>query len=173
MRRLVRSVIFMVVATTAILTGPTLAAADAPEPWQPYPEGALSLPAERYCGDFDLLSTPIQQNVKSRVLERYSSGAPKVMEFTGLLRVEVTNLSSGQSVQANLSGHATVTFREDGSIEVYEMQGPIGMGWPQDDVYSRGFYLMNGYHVVEFAPNGHRTMLVDHGTETNFCDLLR
>lgn len=173
MRRLLQPVVLMVAAATVVITGPTLAAADAPEPWQPYPEGALNLPAERYCGDFDLLSAPIQQDVKSRVLERYSSGAPKVMEFTGLLRVEVTNLSSGQSVEANLSGHATVTFREDGSIEVYEMQGPIGMGWPQDDAYSRGFYLMNGYHVVGFDPSGARTMLVDKGTETNFCDLLR
>lgn len=171
MRHLVRT-FALGLAAAVLLATPSLAAASTPEPWQPYPEGPLTLPAERYCGDFDLLSTPTQQDVKSRVLERYGSGAPRVMEFLGLLLVDVTNLSTGETVQANLSGHAIVTFREDGSIETYEMEGPIGMGWPQDDEYARGFYLMNGYHLVAFDENGARTMMVDKGTETNFCDLL-
>jgi hypothetical protein len=173
MRRLLRPAALVLAASAAILATPTVAVADPPEPWQPYIEGPLTLPAERYCGDFDLLSSPVQQDVKSRVLERYASGAPKVVEYTGLLRVEVSNQSTGASVEANLSGHATVTFREDGSIAVYEMRGPVGLGWPQDDTYGRGFYLMNGYHVVGFDPSGARVMLVDRGTETNFCDYLR
>jgi hypothetical protein len=63
-----------------------------------------------------------------------------------------TNLPSGLSIEADLGGHATVTFRKEGSIEVYGMHGLIGMAWPEDDVYSRGFCLMNGYHVVVFVP---------------------
>src|SRR5215203_5677752 len=139
------------------------ASASAPEPWQPYVEGPLTLPAERYCGGFDLVSTPVQQDVKSRVLERYDSGAVKVQEFTGLLVVEVTRVGTGETVTRNLSGHAIVTFREDGSIATYEMEGPIGMGWPQEDQYDRGFYVMDGYHLVPFDESGSRTMLVDHG----------
>ncbi len=162
------------VASLAVaLTLPLLAsAAAAAETWQPYPEGPLTLPAARYCGSFDLRSTPVQQDVKSRVLERYASGAIRVQEFTGLLIVDVTNLSTGATVQRNLSGHAVVTFREDGSIATYEMRGPIGFGWPQQDAYDRGFYVMNGYHVVTFDASGARSMLVDRGTEQNLCEVV-
>ncbi len=165
------------VASLAVaLAFPVLTSASAsgatPESWQPYPEGTLTLPAARYCGDFDLRSTPVRQDVKSRVLERYDSGAIRVQEFTGLLLVDVTNLSTGTTARRNLSGHATVTFREDGSIETYEMRGPIGFGWPQQDTYDRGFYVMNGYHVVTFDPSGARSMLVDRGTEENLCTVV-
>jgi len=154
-----------------VLTSPSASGATA-EAWQPYPEGPLTLPAARYCGDFDLRSTPVRQDVKSRVLERYDSGAVRVQEFTGLLLVEVTNLSTGARVQRNLSGHAILTYREDGSIATYEMRGPIGFGWPQQDAYDRGFYVMNGHHVVGFDASGARTMLVDQGSEENLCDVL-
>ena len=157
--------------STPVLTT-TAAAGATPEAWQPYPEGPLTLPAARYCGDFDLRSTPVRQDVKSRVLERYDSGAIEVQEFTGLLLVDVTNLSSGETVQRNLSGHAIVTYREDGSIDTYEMRGPIGFGWPQQDAYDRGFYVFNGHHVVGFDASGARTMLVDQGREENLCDVL-
>ena len=150
----------------------TSATAASPEAWVPYPEGPLTLPAARYCGDFDLRSTPVEQDVKSRVLERHASGAIRVQEFTGLLLVDVTNLSTGTTVRRNISGHAVVTYREDGSIATYEMRGPIGFGWPQQDAYDRGFYVMNGYHVVAFDAAGARSMLVDRGTEENLCDVV-
>ncbi len=170
MQRFLGTVI--VAALSVVLMTGADASAAAPERWQPYSEGPLTLPAERYCGDFDVVSTPVRQHVKSRVLERYDSGAVKVQEFTGLLLVEVANVKTGDTVQRNLSGHAVVTFREDGSIATYEMRGPIGMGWPQEDQYDRGFYVMNGYHVVAFDESGSRSMLVDRGIEENLCDVL-
>ena len=162
----------LALAITTPLLASTAAVGATPEAWQPYTEGPLTLPAARYCGDFDLRSTPVRQDVKSRVLERYDSGAVRVEEYTGLLLVDVTNLSTGTTVQRNLSGHAVVTYREDGTIETYEMRGPIGFGWPQQDAYDRGFYVMNGYHVVGFDTSGARTMLVDRGTEENLCDVV-
>ena len=173
---MLRSVRVAVAALAFALFSPVLASTAAagatPEAWQPYPEGPLTLPAARYCGDFDLRSTPVQQPVKSRVLERYDSGAVRVQEFTGLLLVDVTNLDTGTTVQRNLSGHAVVTYREDGSIETYEMRGPIGFGWPQQDTYDRGFYVLNGYHVVTFDATGARSVVVDNGTEENLCDVV-
>jgi hypothetical protein len=95
-----------------------------------------------------------------------------VQEFKGLLLVAVTNQSTGDTVRRNLSGHAVVTFREDGSIATYEMRGPIGFGWAQGDTYARGFYRMNGYHLVAIDPSGTKTVLVDHGTEENLCEAV-
>lgn len=171
MRRLARTALALA-AASILVTAPGPATAAGPEPWQPYVEGPLTLPADRYCGDFDLRSTPVQQDIRSRVLARYDSGAVRTAEYAGLLLVDVTNLSTGETVQRNLSGRAFVTFREDGSIATYEMDGPVGMGWPQDDGYERGFYRMNGHHVIAFDEAGHRTALLDDGIEENLCDTV-
>lgn len=171
MRRLARTALALA-AAAVLVAAPGPATAAEPEPWQPYVEGTLNLPADRYCGDFDLRSTPVQQDIKSRVLDRYASGAPRTMEFTGLLLIDVTNLSTGETVRRDVSGRAYVTFREDGSFETYEMQGPIGLGWPQDDGYERGFYVVHGHHVIAWDESGHRTAVVDDGIEENLCATL-
>ncbi len=171
--RTIRRVVAPAVAGLALAFAAVApAAAASPEPWLPYPEGTLTLPAARYCGDFDLQSTPVRQDVRSRVLQRYPDGAVEVQTFRGLLLVEVSNQSTGAAVQRNLSGRARVTFREDGSIATYEMWGPVGMGWPQQDAYDRGFYVMDGHHVVAFDESGARSMLLDQGTEENLCDVV-
>lgn len=145
--------------------------ADANDPWQPAPQGSLTLPAERYCGDFDLRADPIRDAVEQRVVESYDSGAPRVVAYRGALLVELTNLTTGATAQVSLSGHSTATLREDGTMETYETNGPVGMGWPAGTAgLDAGFYLLNGRHVVGFAPDGSRTMLVDQGTEADLCE---
>ena len=154
------------------VAAPSSAAVPAPEAWQPYPEGPLTLPAADYCGGFALRSTPVRQAVESRVLDRYSSGGIRVEQFRGLLLVDVTNLTTGATVRRDLSGRALVTYRRDGSIITYAMAGPVGLGWPQQDAYDCGFYVMDGVHVVSFDASGARRMVLDLGTEENLCDVV-
>src|SRR5689334_4082948 len=104
MRRL--TLVVLAVLCACVVSSGAATAAKHKERWQPYHEDALTLPAASYCGDFDLTSTPVEQRVRSRVLQRYESGAVRVQEFKGLLLVVVTNESTGDSVRRNLSGHA-------------------------------------------------------------------
>jgi hypothetical protein len=144
------------------------------EPWQPYEQGALRLPAERYCGDFDLLSEPTRQAVREKVLTRWDDGAPRTVAYAGPLVVTATNQATGDSVEVNLSGTATATYDETGAFDVYETDGPVGVGFPagSNDRLEPGFYRLTGHHVIDFAADGSRTLDVDRGAETNICDLV-
>ena len=143
------------------------------ESWQPYPEGELFLPAARYCGDFDVRSTPVFQDVQYRVTSRWESGGARDTEYTGPLLVDATNTTSGESVRLDLSGRAQTLQRPDGSLATYETHGPVGMGWPTGSVgLPQGYYVLRGRHMVEFPEAAPRRMLVDQGTETDVCALL-
>ncbi|MGA9716229.1 MAG: hypothetical protein WBQ48_10405 [Aeromicrobium sp.] len=168
----------LVAALTALMfTAPVSAATDwhtVREPWQSYEVDELYLPADRYCGDFDLSATPVFQDVRQRVISRWNSGGPRETVYNGPLRTRNTNKTTGESVLSNLSGRAETIQREDGSLATYASTGPIGMGFPRGSVgLDAGFYLFRGRHVVDF-PAGHpRRLVVDRGTETNICDLVR
>lgn len=143
------------------------------ESWQPYPEGELFLPANRYCGDFDVRSTPVFADVQYRVTSRWEAGGARETEYTGPLLVDATNTTSGETVRLDLSGRAETLQRPNGSLAVYETKGPVGMGWPTGSVgMPQGFYVLRGHHVVEFPEAAPRRMLLDHGTETDVCAML-
>ena len=143
------------------------------EQWQPYPEGELFLPADHYCGDFDVRSTPVFSDVKFRVVTRWDSGGARDTEYTGPLLVDATNTTTGKSVRLNLSGRAETLQRPDGSLAVYETKGPVGFGWPTGSVgLPQGFYVFRGRHVVEFPAGEPRRLVLDQGTETDVCAML-
>jgi hypothetical protein len=177
---------YAIVAATAVLAVstaiPAVAAAPArtaeewhsvTESWQPYPESELVLPADRYCGDFAVRSTPVFADVSSRVLSRWESGGARETIYSGPLQVEATNTTSDGSVQLDLSGFARTKQRPDGSLARYEALGPVGFGWPTGSVgLPQGYYVFDGRHVVRFPKDGPRRLVVDQGTETDVCALL-
>ena len=143
------------------------------EKWQPYPESELFLPADRYCGDFDVRSTPVFSDVSSRVLSRWESGGARETIYSGPLQVEATNTTTGDSVDLDLSGFARTRQRPDGSLARYEALGPVGFGWPTGSVgLPQGYYVFDGQHVVRFPKDGPRRLVRDRGTETDVCALL-
>jgi hypothetical protein len=180
MRKLLTLLVPFLMAT--VLISPTAAHGDehtgdwypVQEAWQPYPEGELSLPAARYCGDFDVLSTPVEADVRSKVVSRWSSGGPRVTWYAGPLVVDATNTTSGTSVRLDLSGYARTVQRPDGSLATYETLGPVGFGWPTGSVgLPQGYYVFRGRHIVEFPVGEPRRLVVDQGPETDVCALLR
>lgn len=174
-----RGVVTSLVASLAavLLAGPASAESGwhrVDEPWHRYEQSGLLLPADRYCGDFDMSTTPLFQDIRSRVVSRWDSGGPRETVYAGPLRAESTNEATGESVVLNLSGRAELVQREDGSLQSYESKGPIGMGFPVASIgLEPGFYLFQGRHVVEFPEGQPRRLVVDQGTETNVCDLVR
>lgn len=144
------------------------------ESWQPYPdEGGLFLPADRYCGDFDVRSEPVFQDVRFRVVSRWDSGGARETEYTGPLLVDATNTTSDATVRLDLSGRAETLQRPDGSLAIYETKGPVGFGWPTgSEGLPQGFYVFRGRHVVEFPVGEPRRLVLDQGTETDVCAML-
>jgi hypothetical protein len=143
------------------------------EQWHPYPEGELLLPAGRYCDGFDVRSTPVRQDVRSRVVTRWDSGGARDTEYTGPLLVDATNTTTGKTVRLDLSGRAETLQRPDGSLAVYETDGPVGFGWPTGSVgLPQGYYVFRGRHVVRFPVDAPRELVVDQGTESDVCAML-
>lgn len=145
------------------------------EKWRAYPEDPLTLPAARYCGDFDLNLTSVQQGVKVKTLTRWDDGTARTEFYTGVLRTRATNLSTGSTVVLNLSGTARVLYRPDGTMQRYETRGPVGFGWPTGSgpQLPQGYYRFTGKHVVNFTADGTRTLTEAHGQETDVCALVR
>lgn len=181
MKRRSTAIAAAALATTAVLSPVTASPAAAEEgwhpvteQWQPYPEGELFLPAARYCGDFDVRSTPVKQDVRSRVLSRWDSGGARETVYDGPLLVDATNTTTGKTVRLNVSGRADTLQRPDGSLATYESLGPVGFGWPTGSGgLPQGYYVFEGRHVVEFPVGSPRELVVDEGREVDVCALLR
>ncbi|WP_031508138.1 hypothetical protein [Streptomyces megasporus] len=156
-------------AATAAADGP--ARGPAPEPWEPYVDHGFSVPAGYVCS-FPLTSTPLEQDMVKRVLERYPDGAVKREEYKGPLVVEFENTDTGATTVRDISGHAFPKYREDGRYERYVAFGPVGFGMREGDEFPRGFWVVDGFHVVEFAEDGTRRFSVMEGTQENICEAL-
>lgn len=143
------------------------------ERWHPYHQEPLLLPAERYCGEFDLRLTPVFQDVRYRVLSRWDSGGPRETVYDGPLLTDATNAETGATVRLNLSGRALTVQREDGSLKTYETDGPVGMGFPVGSIgLDPGFYVFKGRHLVGWDESGQRSLLVDQGVESDACEMV-
>ncbi|MGH3458465.1 hypothetical protein [Aeromicrobium sp.] len=160
----------LVVAALAISGA---ASADTPEPWQPYVEGDLTLPAERYCG-FEVIAHPEYQKIQSQVLDRYEDGAVRTEQYRGPLLSRFTNQETGAEDVVDLGGRALATYTPEGKLQRYETWGPVGVGYPAGagDALLQGYYRLSGHHVVTFNADGSRDLTVDEGPELNICTLI-
>ncbi|WP_050668201.1 hypothetical protein [Luteipulveratus halotolerans] len=144
------------------------------ESWQPYVESNLHLPAARYCGTFDMTLHAISQDIKVKALTRWDDGTPRTEVYTGPLLTRATNETSGSHVDLDLSGRAEVLYRADGSMATYGTEGPVGIGWGAGSGpdLPQGYYRFTGHHVIEFQPDGSKSLVVREGTETEVCALV-
>lgn len=180
-----RPTLTKVLAATALLGASTPAAAMAAtpsaspetttsstaEPWVPYHEDLLTLPAGRYC-TFEVTADPVFQHIRSRVLDRYPDGAIREQEFAGPLISLFTNTSTGELRLLNLSGHATAWYYPNGDYQKYETRGPVGFGFRAGDAFPQAYYQLRGHHVITFDADGTRHMAVDQGRDVNLCTVL-
>jgi len=107
-----------------------------------------------------------------RVLERHPDGAVKREEYKGLLVVEYENTDTGGTVVRDVSGRGFPEYRPDGQLRRYGAIGPVGFGMRDGDDFAKGFWIVDGIHVVEFAEDGTRSFSVRKGPEENVCEAL-
>jgi hypothetical protein len=78
--------------------------------------------------------------------------------ITGVLKFRLTNLSTGESLDLNISGPARSVFAADGSFTVF---GEGRALWPVPEGISSnvpaGLILTSGYYVAEFDAAGNMT----------------
>ncbi|MGL4177763.1 MAG: hypothetical protein ACRCSN_17025 [Dermatophilaceae bacterium] len=166
-------------ALAALLAGPaatSAAASGTPDDdragWERLVAAPFTSPAGDLC-PFELRSEPVFDQVYTRITKTYADGSPKRQEYSGPLVVRLTNSTSGESIQRDLSGRAVATYAPDGGFE-FRIQGPAAVGFRayRGDSLPTGYYVLRGTHVVSFAADGARTLTVDRGTEENVCQTL-
>jgi hypothetical protein len=162
----------LVSPVTAGTAAPTSSAGTTTEAggWERSPSTGFESPAGTLC-DFALRSETEFDQVYVRTTRTFADGTPRRQEYSGPLVVRLVNESTGASVERDLSGRAVATYRRDGSYD-FAIWGPAAVGFHEGDGLRRGYYVLDGYHVVRFAADGTRTVVVDHGTERNVCRAL-
>ena len=120
--------------------------------------------------DFPVAVTVLENNEFSTTF--FKDGNVTRVLVTGRLVVELTNVDTGESLVANISGPGIFTFTTDTTLLKTEGQwllvffpGDLGEGEPGQ------IWLTSGQFVVEFSEEGQR-LLEAHGTFKNVCLLL-
>jgi hypothetical protein len=141
------------VAAVAALLVPT-AGADKPVTVpSPFPDST-----GRYCEDFDVLVHATTNNGTTHI---FSSGA---IAFTGALKVEVTNLDSGQTIALNISGPGRISTAGDvitgtGPWLFFGEAGFFGPGSPPDLSTNDGRFAISLADGSFISRIGHRVDL--------------
>jgi hypothetical protein len=101
-----------------VTAGPALARGPG---WEFVPAEPFTLPAD-FCGFEIGFSWPVR-NEYSKILK--AADGSMIFLITGADKIVSTNLSTGKTLSANISGPAKVTTFPDGSV-TYESKGPSG-----------------------------------------------
>ncbi|WDZ85281.1 hypothetical protein [Micromonospora cathayae] len=172
LRRLVTALL-----TTAVLlaAGTTVAPTPAgafprhqPEPWRTWVQEEWTAPAGQYC-TFPLQVRVVSQDVRVRVVDRYADGAVRREEFAGPLVVDFVNGDTGRAARRDAGGSGAADYRPDGTWRRYTIVGPAGFGFRPGDHHPRGYYLLDGLHVITFDADGTRRLAVAVGDQENVC----
>ena len=152
-------------AVCLVLTLP--ATAYAASPWQPFRAAPSDLPAGSRCA-FELKGDIVRDKERIRTVE------PGRSEVKGLLVVRYTNVATGESVTRNLNGDALIDQRADGSIaRITLVHGHLAVGLRATDPGGPAFLVLHGRgFVVDFAPDGTRTITFGAGEVENICETL-
>ena len=145
--------------------------ASSPSPWQPFHEQPFTQPAGAVC-PFALHGDILTDHVLVRTLQTYPDGSPQEQEFAGPLVIRFTNLSTGASVERDLTGIAYFFYEPDGTIEGHGL-GHIAIGIHAVNTSPPpGEYVITGSYTFVLRPDGTRDFAVQGGTVENLCDTL-
>jgi hypothetical protein len=147
------------------------ASASSPAPWQPFHAAPFTEAAGDVCA-FALRADIVTDHELFRTLASYPDGSPREQEFVGPLVIRYTNLSTGASVERNLTGTAYFFFDPDGTIHGHGL-GHIGFTVHAGNVTPPpGEYIITGSYDFVLNADGTRTFSVQGGTVENLCTTL-
>ncbi len=149
----------------------TPAAAAGPEPWEPWIQPEFTLPAGKYC-EFPIRLEVISQDIERRTTSRYPDGTIHREEYRGPLTSYWYNEDTGDRHFSDASGELYMEYYPDGSPKRATTVGPVGVGFREQDDYPKGYYTLDGFHMVGYDTDGTRSMMVDNGDEIDVCAAL-
>jgi hypothetical protein len=170
LRRVLGGGFAAVTAAAAVLAGSPAAFADSPNPWQPFHSEPFNLAAGDVCA-FAVHGDIVSDHELVRTLQTYPDGTPREQEFVGPLVIRYTNVSTGKSVERNLTGTGWWFFDQDGTISGHGV-GHMGIGVHAVNTSPPpGEYVLTGSFDFVLNPDGTRTFTVQ-GTVENLCQTL-
>jgi hypothetical protein len=160
-----------VTAGAAVLAGSPAAFAESPSPWQPFHSEPFTLVAGDVCA-FAVHGDIVSDHELVRTLQTYPDGSPREQEFVGPLVIRYTNLSSGKSVERNLTGTGWWFFDQDGTIRGHGV-GHLGIAIHAGNTSPPpGEYVLTGAFDFILHPDGIRSFSIQGGTVENLCQTL-
>lgn len=140
--------------------------------WEPYRTAPFRLAGGTRC-PFGLAGTPIRDRERIRTLARLPDGTPTVQQVAGPLVVRYTNTDTGATVRRDLTGRATVSYREDGSFTETLDHGTLAVGLAATDPGGPGFFVLTGTGFrLDVSAGGARTVFLGTGRVENLCTTL-
>jgi len=173
-----RSIVIALAATAALLGAAAPASASAGStqdggvlvnrPWEPLPAPPFDLAAGAYC-DFPVHGEATVNKVRTKVIEEYPDGSPKVQIGGGALKFRLTNTATGASMIADAGGSAVFHFFPDGT-KTWDVVGPV-LGTFRDGVgnVGRGVWTVNGIYHIHFTATNYKTITIYHGGIHDDC----
>lgn len=150
-------------------TGGIAAEATASAGWEPAPSEPWEVAAGERC-DFAISGVPVVDEVRKLTVQSYPDGTARREIYTGDLVVRITNLDTGASADADVSGDAVMEFRPDGSMSRWYVRGPVlvGMGADAGNL-PRGMWVVDGLFTIDFTTDGQKNITMVHGTQRDMC----
>jgi hypothetical protein len=166
-----RSAILTLGLLTTLVVGKT-ALADDPQKlpgWTPIPFSDFTLPG--VC-PFTIVVKILENDAIGATTKTFPDGSPQEQIFMGPQRLRLSNADTGKSVVTFLDGIEIFDYGSDGSLLLTDIGKNIVTFFPGDP-FGAGFYFVDGYHQVYYAPNGAaREMRSAIGVEKNYCQIL-
>jgi len=100
-----------------------------------------------------------------------SAGNVTMVLITGDLVTEVSNVDKGTSLTVNISGPATITFLDDGTL-VFDAVGSWLVATFPTDSPARVMFLNRGHIVFTIGPTGVLTVVSRIGRVQDLCAAL-
>jgi len=140
------------------------------EPWVRLPQTGFERAAGENCA-FGVRLEIVQDEVMSKVVQRFPSGTIERQLAAGKLIVRMVNVSTGASTLVDAGGSALFEYREDGTFKSWLVSGPI-IALPREGVSNigRGVWALDGIYTIEFNPGPSLQFTgIHHFTQHDVC----
>ena len=147
------------------------AAADSPSQWRRYYSQPFTVAAGVTC-PFAFHGDIVEDKEYVRDLLTYPDGSPEEQEFTGPLTIRYTNLSTGESVDRDLSGTGWWFYDPDGTTHGHGFKH-MGLGVHIGNPTSPpGEWIFSGTFDFVLHANGTRDFSIERGSAEDLCQTL-
>lgn len=117
----------------------------------------FDIPAGQVCG-FELAGAPVANNETTTIYPADANGDVREI-ITGTLKLQLTNVGTGKSIDVNISGPGTVVLHPDGSASEDLRGNDLVLFFPGATPAGPATELFTGHTILSFDPAGNETLV--------------